>query len=167
MKVHFEISRLRDVISRLGASKGTVQIALIDKVFVGLREMAEGAEVAASSASDENYLPGAASMIEEIDKKVLIILRDGRHLVGKLRSFDQFMNLILEDTHERLLLPGKYSDVPVGLFIVRGDTIVLMGEVDSDPDAEADSMKLERVDPEAIDEEEGGPLDGKLSWDFE
>lgn len=121
-------------------------------------------EVGVSSASDETYLPGAASMIEEIDKKVLIILRDGRHLVGKLRSFDQFMNLILEDTHERLLLPGKYSDVPMGLFIVRGDTIVLMGEVDSDPDAEADSMKLERVDPETMDE---WPLDAKLSWDFE
>lgn len=121
-------------------------------------------EVGVSSASDETYLPGAASMIEEIDKKVLIILRDGRHLVGKLRSFDQFMNLILEDTHERLLLPGKYSDVPMGLFIVRGDTIVLMGEVDSDPDTEADSMKLERVDPETMDE---WPLDAKLSWDFE
>ena len=119
------------------------------------------------TASDDTYLPGAASMIEEIDKKVMIILRDGRHLVGKLRSFDQFMNLILEDTHERVLLPGKYSDVPVGLYIVRGDTIVLMGEVDADEDVEAANMNLERVDPEVMYETGEEPLDGKLSWDFE
>lgn len=129
--------------------------------------LGEGGAPATTSASDDTYLPGAASMIEQVDKKVMIILRDGRHLVGKLRSFDQFMNLILEDTHERVLLPGKYSDVPVGLFIVRGDTIVLMGEVDSDPDAEAASMNLERLDPDVIYEDGEEPLDGKLSWDFE
>ena len=82
---------------------------------------------ATPSASDQDYLPGAASMIEEVDKKVMIVLRDGRHLTGKLRSFDQFMNLILEDTYERVFLTGKFSDVPLGLYIVRGDTIVLMG----------------------------------------
>lgn len=129
--------------------------------------LGEGGAPTTTSASDDTYLPGAASMIEQVDKKVMIILRDGRHLVGKLRSFDQFMNLILEDTHERVLLPGKYSDVPVGLFIVRGDTIVLMGEVDSDPDAEAASMNLERLDPDVIYEDGEEPLDGKLSWDFE
>ena len=52
-------------------------------------------------------------MIEEVDKKVMIVLRDGRHLTGKLRSFDQFMNLILEDTFERVFLTGKFSDVPL------------------------------------------------------
>ena len=54
----------------------------------------------------EGYLPGAASLLETLDKRIMIILRDGRHLVGKLRSFDQFMNLMLEDTCERVLLPG-------------------------------------------------------------
>ena len=53
------------------------------------------------------YMPGAASLIEQLDKRVMIILRDGRHLVGKLRSFDHFMNLILEETCERVLLTGE------------------------------------------------------------
>ena len=99
----------------------------------------------AAAAADTNdtssmYLPGAASLIEEIDKRVMIILRDGRHLVGRLRSFDQFMNLILEDTCERVLLPGRFCDVPLGLYIVRGDTIVLMGE--TDPETEAEKMQV-------------------------
>ena len=56
---------------------------------------------------DENYLPGAASLIEEIDKRIMIILRDGRHIVGRLRSFDQYMNLIMEETHERIIVEGN------------------------------------------------------------
>ena len=127
-------------------------------------ELATGSS-AAPSASDQDYLPGAASMIEEVDKKVMIVLRDGRHLTGKLRSFDQFMNLILEDTYERVFLTGKFSDVPLGLYIVRGDTIVLMGEVDADPEVEAANMGLEKVSPDEIDEE--GLIDSKIAWDFE
>ena len=53
------------------------------------------------------YLPGAASLLEQLDKKIVIILRDGRHLVGILRSFDHFMNLSLESTSERLMLKGN------------------------------------------------------------
>ena len=48
------------------------------------------------------YLPGAASLIEQLDQRLLIVLRDGRHLVGKLKSFDQFMNLMLDDAAERV-----------------------------------------------------------------
>jgi small nuclear ribonucleoprotein (snRNP)-like protein len=53
------------------------------------------------------YLPGAASLLEQLDTRVMIILSDGRHLVGLLRSFDQFLNLVLENTSERILLPGE------------------------------------------------------------
>lgn len=52
------------------------------------------------------YLPGAASIIEQIDTRLLIILRDGRNLIGTLRSFDQYMNLVLENTVERHYFEG-------------------------------------------------------------
>ena len=44
---------------------------------------------------------------------------------------------------------------------------MFLWEVDSDPDAEAASMNLERLDPDVIYEDGEEPLDGKLSWDFE
>jgi hypothetical protein len=28
------------------------------------------------------YLPGSSSLVEELDKRILIVLRDGRHIVG-------------------------------------------------------------------------------------
>jgi hypothetical protein len=33
-----------------------------------------------------DYLPGTASLLEEIDKKLMVLLRDGRTLIGYLRS---------------------------------------------------------------------------------
>mmetsp|Transcript_25508 Transcript_25508/g.57238 ORF Transcript_25508/g.57238 Transcript_25508/m.57238 type:complete len:88 (-) Transcript_25508:527-790(-) len=39
-------------------------------------------------------LPGAASLVEELDKRLLVVLRDGRNLVGVMRSFDQFSNMV-------------------------------------------------------------------------
>ena len=56
-----------------------------------------------ASEQAAEYLPGAAALIEQIDCRVLIVLRDGRHLEGTLRSFDQYMNLIIEDSVERII----------------------------------------------------------------
>jgi small nuclear ribonucleoprotein (snRNP)-like protein len=71
----------------------------------------------------ENYLSGAASLLGHLDKKIIVILRDGRHLVGILRSFDQFLNLVMQETCERIIIPGNavFSlffcfDVSTGLF---------------------------------------------------
>ena len=82
-------------------------------------------------------LPAAASLVDQLDKRVLVILRDGRNLVGVMRSFDQFSNVVLEDAVERrVVIPAKegvnavYGDAPLGLYVVRGDSIVLLGEVD-------------------------------------
>lgn len=114
------------------------------------------------------YLPGAASLLEQLDKRILIILRDGRHLVGVLRSFDQFLNLVIEDTSERILMTGIYCDVPLGLYIVRGDNIVLLGEIDAHK--EEHEMPLKKVDPEDLEDldiPDSGMPDEKLPWDFE
>jgi small nuclear ribonucleoprotein (snRNP)-like protein len=59
-----------------------------------------------------------------------IILRDGKNLVGVLRSFDQYMNLVLENTCERVIAEGKFSDFELGFLIIRGDDIVVLAEID-------------------------------------
>jgi U6 snRNA-associated Sm-like protein LSm1 len=47
-----------------------------------------------------------------------------------LRTFDQFSNIVLEDAVERRHFGKKCTDIPLGLFILRGDNIVLLGSVD-------------------------------------
>ena len=48
-------------------------------------------------------------------------------------------------TSKTFLLLGKYCDVPLGLYVVRGDSIVLLGELDLE--REEDSMRLEKILP--------------------
>jgi small nuclear ribonucleoprotein (snRNP)-like protein len=58
------------------------------------------------SENDAVYLPGAAALIEQIDARIVIVLRDGRYLEGTLRSFDQYMNIVLDGTVERISSDG-------------------------------------------------------------
>ncbi|KAH9509549.1 SM-like, degradation of cytoplasmic mRNAs and positively regulates transcription initiation [Bulinus truncatus] len=94
-----------------------------------------------------NYLPGTASLIEEIDKKLLVVLRDGRTLIGYLRTIDQFANLVLHRTIERIHVGKKYGDIPRGIFIVRGENVVLLGEVDLENEH---NLPLEQVNIDTI-----------------
>ncbi len=112
-----------------------------------------------------DYLPGAASLFEQLDKQVMVVLRDGRNLVGVLRSFDQYSNMVLEDTYERHVVQGKYGDLPLGLYLVRGDSMVMLGEVD--PKRESES--LEKVTSDEIIEllQESAEAGQNLEWDFE
>ena len=72
--------------------------------------------------------------MEELDKRLLIQLRDGRKIVGFLRSFDQFANLVLETAMERIVVGNLFAEKPLGLYVVRGENVVLLGEVDETRD---------------------------------
>jgi len=74
----------------------------------------------------------AAQLLNLTDKKLLLILRDGRKFTGVLRSWDQFANLVLQDTTERMFVQDLYADVKHGVYIVRGENVLLLGEIDLD-----------------------------------
>ncbi|KAL7653881.1 hypothetical protein ACMYSQ_008554 [Aspergillus niger] len=78
----------------------------------------------------------AAQLLDLTDKKLVLVLRDGRKLIGVLRSWDQFANLVLQDTIERLYAGNLYADIPRGIFLVRGENVLLLGEIDLDKEDE-------------------------------
>lgn len=88
----------------------------------------------------------AAQLLDLTDKKLLVCLRDGRKLTGVLRSWDQFANLVLQSTVERIYATtsdpsesppkGLYADQTHGIFLVRGENVLLLGEIDLDKDDE-------------------------------
>ncbi|KAJ8664738.1 hypothetical protein QAD02_006400 [Eretmocerus hayati] len=94
-----------------------------------------------------NVVPGTASLLEELDKKLMVLLRDGRTLIGYLRSVDQFANLVLHKTIERIHVGKEYGDIPRGVFIVRGENVVLLGEIDKDKEK---SLPLSEVSVDDI-----------------
>jgi U6 snRNA-associated Sm-like protein LSm1 len=95
-----------------------------------------------------DYPPPGTALVEELDRKVLIQLRDGKKIVGILRTFDQFANLVLEEAYERIIVGELYTDVPLGMYLIRGENLVLMGQMD--PDKEHPSS-LTRVSQQEIE----------------
>ncbi|KAF3940297.1 hypothetical protein ABW19_dt0200399 [Dactylella cylindrospora] len=88
-----------------------------------------------------------------LDKTVQVITSDGRTLIGTLLGHDQTTNLILSHTVERIFQPLD-SDPSVtpseiiehGLYLIRGDNVLLCGLVDEKLDREIDWTKV-RAEP--------------------
>lgn len=85
----------------------------------------------------------------------MVILRDGKKLIGVMRSYDQFgtfgivkmngpierltahlsllllvsANLVFQDTVERIFVGNSFVDVPKGIYLIRGENVVMLGEV--------------------------------------
>lgn len=72
----------------------------------------------------------STSLASYLDKKVVLQLRDDRKLIGVLRSFDQFANVVMEGAYERIIVGDLYCDMQLGLYVVRGENVVLTGELD-------------------------------------
>ena len=72
----------------------------------------------------------SAALEGYVNRLVSVITADGRNFVGTLKGFDQVINLILEDTHERVFSPNAgVEQVVLGLHIVRGDNIAVIGSL--------------------------------------
>ena len=90
-------------------------------------------------------IPPSAVLLESVDSTMLLWLRDDRQIIGVLRSFDKFGNLVFESTRERFCADGMYADEPLGVFIVRGENIALVGELDSLEVPGCELVELETV----------------------
>ena len=60
---------------------------------------------------------------ESLGKIVLVRLRGGKSLRGKLRGFDQHLNLVLEETEDTTDIENVRK---LGVIIVRGDNVVII-----------------------------------------
>jgi len=55
-----------------------------------------------------------------MNKKISLLLKDSRILEGKLTGFDDYMNMVLEDTEETY----KEERRKLGTIIIRGNNVV-------------------------------------------
>lgn len=120
-----------------------------------------------SSKVEDLYLESyafttAAALVGSVDRKIFLLLRDGRNLFGVLRTFDQFANLVLQDTLERIYLddegvkslekPARFGEIYRGVFMVRGENVVMMGTVDIDHEDDH-LQELQQIPFEIADKE--------------
>lgn len=82
-----------------------------------------------------------------VKKLVNIITSDGRIIIGTLRGFDQAINIVVEESFERVFSSSTgVEQVPLGLYIIRGDNVALIGEIDEELDRNIDFSHI-RADP--------------------
>ncbi len=60
---------------------------------------------------------------ESLDKIVLVRLKGGKSIRGRLKGFDQHLNLVLDETQDTT---NASEMKELGLIIVRGDNVILI-----------------------------------------
>ena len=61
-----------------------------------------------------------ALLEKSLIKRVTLLLKDSRTLEGRLVGYDEFMNMVLEDTEERTVEQTR----KIGSVILRGNNVV-------------------------------------------
>ena len=73
--------------------------------------------------SDSNATRPLDLLNRSLEARVLVKLKGGRELRGKLKGFDLHMNLILDEAEEVI---AKKNNKMAGTGIVRGDNVILL-----------------------------------------
>lgn len=91
----------------------------------------------------------SASLESYVNNVVSIITADGRNFVGTLKGFDQTINIILDDSHERVFSQSGMEQILLGLHIIRGDNVVLIGQIDDGIESQIDfsTIRGEQIAP--------------------
>lgn len=61
---------------------------------------------------------------KQLNTRLIVMLKDGRTMEGKLVGFDQYMNLVLEETEEKAHDQGR----KLGTVVLRGNNVLSMGQ---------------------------------------
>jgi U6 snRNA-associated Sm-like protein LSm1 len=71
-------------------------------------------------------------------------------------------NLVLQDTVERIYAGDMYAEVPCGIYVIRGENVVLLGEVCLETE---DDIRLRRVDVEEVRQIQKQEREARLQQD--
>lgn len=61
-----------------------------------------------------------ALLEKSVDKRISLLLKDNRVLEGKLTGYDDYMNMVLEDTEEHAADQNRR----LGTVVLRGNNVV-------------------------------------------
>ncbi|KAG9313529.1 hypothetical protein JVU11DRAFT_5856 [Chiua virens] len=91
-----------------------------------------------------------ASLQGYVDRRVLLVLQDGRAIVGVLAGFDQKSNVVLSESKERVYsMDEGVEEIPLGLYLVKGDMIDALS--DTIPSPAPSSGELDDAIDQAVD----------------
>lgn len=77
-----------------------------------------------------------------IDSVVSVITTEGKVYTGILKSFDQSMNIILSNCYEKIYSTEGISFQKIGLYMIRGDMVMIVSEVDENLEKKIDPKEI-------------------------
>eukprot|EP00295_Goniomonas_pacifica_P007499 CAMPEP_0175821384 /NCGR_PEP_ID=MMETSP0107_2-20121207/9109_1 /TAXON_ID=195067 ORGANISM="Goniomonas pacifica, Strain CCMP1869" /NCGR_SAMPLE_ID=MMETSP0107_2 /ASSEMBLY_ACC=CAM_ASM_000203 /LENGTH=76 /DNA_ID=CAMNT_0017133765 /DNA_START=23 /DNA_END=253 /DNA_ORIENTATION=+ len=66
---------------------------------------------------------GGPELKKFMDKRLSLKLNANRHVTGLLRGYDQFMNVVLDETTEHVSATEQNQ---IGMVVIRGASIVMI-----------------------------------------
>ena len=92
---------------------------------------AAASSVSAGKGSEEKQESSSILPLELIDKcigsRIWVLMKGNKELVGTLRGFDDFVNMVLEDVTEIEILPtGERKETAVAQILLNGNNICTM-----------------------------------------
>lgn len=85
----------------------------------------------------------ASGLESYVNQTVSIITSDGRNFIGTLKGFDQTINIILDESHERVFsTTSGIEQIVLGLQLIRGDNIAVIGQIDETIDSRLDFSSI-------------------------
>ncbi|KAF1831551.1 hypothetical protein BDW02DRAFT_591046 [Decorospora gaudefroyi] len=103
----------------------------------------------------------SAMLLDMVDKKVDVLLRDEKEYIGILRSYDQFANLVLTECYERIAArnpdatPASDLSIPrwlihdvklQGVMTIRGENVTICATVDLDREENPKGAQFAEMD---------------------
>jgi small nuclear ribonucleoprotein len=113
----------QQICPRRTASSSAASLWNLSRTQIGLN--AESSSIEEIRNQEDSSMSEMTTEILEqnIGKVVLVRLKGGKSLRGRLKGFDQHLNLVLEETEDTTALENQKK---LGLIIVRGDNVVLI-----------------------------------------
>ena len=68
-----------------------------------------------------NMVMPLALLEKTVDKRISLLLKDGRVLEGKLTGYDEYMNMVLEEVTEKTVTAEERR---LGTVVLRGNNVV-------------------------------------------
>jgi len=68
-------------------------------------------------------MPSQPELKKYLDKKVYVALNGARRVIGTLRGYDVFLNIVLDDAVEEKPNGDK---VQIGMVVIRGNSVVML-----------------------------------------
>ena len=84
-----------------------------------------------------------SKLTKYLNKIVNVITNDGRSIVGIFEGFDQYINIILKQSHERIYAKDKgVQRKPLGIYIIKGHNVAIIGLINEEKDIALDFTQI-------------------------